>query len=140
MIKISRLADYAVVVLATLLKGDGQPTSAASVSGASGLPEPTVAKVLKLLASGGIVASTRGAGGGYALSKTAEQINIADVILAVDGPVVVTPCVEGREGACDYASGCPIHGRWDGVNAAVRGALQSVTLADMMPECKKAAA
>ena len=132
MIKISRLADYAVVVLATLLKGDGQSMSAAAVAEVSRLPEPTVAKVLKLLAKDGLVVSTRGAGGGYMVSKSASDISIAAILASVDGPVALTACVDGQEGSCSYSGACPVHGRWDGVNNAIQNALNSVTLSDMM--------
>lgn len=140
MIKVSRLADYAVVVLATLIKSDGAAMSATSVAQVSHLPEPTVAKVLKLLAKDGLVVSTRGAGGGYKAGKSADQVNIADIIRSVDGPIALTACVDGQEGSCSYSGNCPVHNRWDGVNNAVKHALESVTLADMMPEAKQVAA
>lgn len=136
MIKISRLADYAVVVLATLAKAPGETLAASTVAEKSRLPEPTVAKTLKLLANGGLVTSVRGAGGGYALSRTPSEISIADVIASVDGPISLTACVEGSHESCAFTGSCPVHGRWDSVNVAIRGALEDVTLDEMINPSK----
>ena len=129
MIKVSRLADYGVVILA-FLSGQNLMT-AAGVSEETGFPEPTVAKVLKLLAKSGLLLSVRGASGGYKLVKPAAEVTVAEVVMAVDGPVSLTACVEGSRASCDYASCCPVKGRWDGVNDAIRAALEGITLADM---------
>ena len=136
MLKVSRLADYAVVILSAFCqKNEGveaQLLSAGAVSELTALPEPTVAKVLKLLARENIVISTRGAGGGYALSRPGAQISIADIVKAVDGPISLTACVEGASDACDYESCCPVRGRWDDVNLAIKGALETISLEDMV--------
>jgi Rrf2 family protein len=95
------------------------------------VPEPTVAKVLKTLAAGGLVASQRGARGGYRLLRPLAAIPIADVIAAVDGPIALTACVDGTTGCCESESLCPMRGRWDPVNDAIHQALSSITLADM---------
>lgn len=142
MIKISRLADYAVVVLATLkdagTKAGEVMMSAADISREAGLPEPTVSKVLKLLAKAGLVESVRGAGGGYHLGRPVADMTVSDVIMAVDGPISLTACVDGADHVCDYAVRCPVRGRWDEVNFAIREALENVALADMLrqPLCK----
>ena len=65
------------------------------IAATTGIPEPTVAKVLKTLAAGGLVASQRGARGGYRLLRPLSAIPVADVIAAVDGPIALTACVEG---------------------------------------------
>ncbi len=131
MIKVSKMADYAVVVLAALARSDGQMT-ASGISGQTGLPEPTVAKVLKLLSREEFLESIRGVNGGYKLSKASKEITIAKIISAVDGPISLTACVDDNDNSCGYQSRCAVKGRWNGVNHAVRGALESVTLADMM--------
>jgi Rrf2 family protein len=95
------------------------------------VPEPTVAKVLKALAGANLVASQRGAHGGYRLARPLDTISVADVISAVDGPIALTACVDGGAGGCDVQSMCAVKGRWDLVNAAIRGALTAITLADM---------
>jgi FeS assembly SUF system regulator len=129
MIKVSKLADYAVVVLAALANSDTHMT-AGGISLKTGLPEPTVAKVLKLLAKDDILHSIRGASGGYKLAATPEKITVAKIIAVVDGPISLTACVDGN--SCNFESRCAVKGRWNGVNHAIKGALEGVTLADMM--------
>ncbi len=132
MIKISKLADYAVVVLATLGQSDKALMTATGISAMTRLPEPTVAKVLKILAKGEILESVRGANGGYRLTKSSHAITVADIVRTIDGPIALTTCVDNNHAACDFEAGCPVKGRWDSVNVAVRAALESVTLADML--------
>jgi FeS assembly SUF system regulator len=125
------MADYAVVVLAALARSDAQMT-ASGISTKTGLPEPTVAKVLKLLSREEFLESIRGVNGGYKLSKTPREISVAKIITAVDGPISLTACVDGSDQTCGYENSCAVKGRWNNVNYAVRDALESVTLADMM--------
>lgn len=130
MLKLSKLTDYAVVVLVRLSRAGGVETSP-GVAQATGIPEPTVAKVLKALAGGGLVASQRGARGGYRLARDLADIPVADVITAIDGPIALAACVEGAPGLCEAEHYCPMRGRWDPVNAAIRDALMAISLADM---------
>lgn len=129
MLRLSRLTDYAVVALVRLGTEEGVATSP-GIAAAIGIPEPTVAKVLKALAGQGLVTSTRGAHGGYRLSRKLAEIAVAEVICAIDGPIALTSCVDGALG-CESQSLCPVAGRWDPVNDAIRGALANITLADM---------
>ncbi len=108
--------------------------SASGVAERTGLPEPTVAKVLKLLAKREVVSSVRGAGGGYILSGKPEEVSVADIVMAVDGPVSLAACVENSDDICGYACDCPVKGRWDSVNAAIRGALEDIKLSDMLKD------
>ena len=94
-------------------------------------PGPTVAKLMKSLHKAGLVASRRGAGGGYALGRKPSQITIADVIQAVEGPIALTACADTSDEHCSIEKLCPVQGKWNRVNAAVRAALSEVTLADM---------
>ncbi len=130
MLRLSKLTDYAVVVLVRLSGMDGVQTSP-GIAAATGIPEPTVAKVLKILAAGDLVASQRGARGGYRLNRPLSAIPIADVIAAVDGPIALTACVEGSATECESQGLCPMRGRWDPVNDAIHHALSTITLADM---------
>ncbi len=138
MIKISRLADYAVVIL-TFLAQQNAPASAVVVASKTRLPEPTVAKVLKLLARADLVQSIRGVNGGYKLTQAPAQIDVAQIITAIEGPVSLTACVGGGVDMCDYQEHCNVKGRWDDVNMVLREALESITLANMMarpePSC-----
>jgi FeS assembly SUF system regulator len=130
MLRLSKLTDYAVVVLVRLAKADEVQTSP-GIAAATGIPEPTVAKVLKILSAGGLVTSQRGARGGYRLHRTLDAIPIADVIAAIDGPIALTACVDGAITGCESLGLCPMRGRWDPVNEAIHHALTSITLADM---------
>jgi len=132
MIKVSKLTDYAIVILSCFSLSDEKLLSAAYLSVKSGLPEPTVAKVLKLLAKGGIVQSVRGAAGGYKMARGSEEISMADIIQTIDGPIALTACIEDSTDTCAYRSCCPVEGRWGGVNLAVKAALDSVRLSDMI--------
>ena len=129
MFRLSKLTDYAVVVLVRLAASGGVQTSP-GVSHVTGVPEPTVAKVLKALSAAGLVASQRGARGGYQLVRPLSAISVADVIAAIDGPIAMAACVEGSSTGCD-ATSCQVRGRWDVVNHAVSSALAAISLADM---------
>jgi FeS assembly SUF system regulator len=124
------LTDYAVVVLARMGEGGDTPLqSAPGLATRTGLPEPTVAKVLKILAQAGIVEGLRGARGGYRLAKPLAAIPLSEVIVAFDGPIALTACVDGGSGQCESEALCPVRGRWDPVNSAIRSALENITVA-----------
>jgi FeS assembly SUF system regulator len=132
MLKLSKLTDYAVVVLVRLSEEGGIQTSGV-IAASTGVPEPTVAKVLKIMTSAGLVLSQRGARGGYRLARPLATIPIAEVITAIDGPIALTACVEHSVTVCDASGLCPVKGRWDAVNAAILDALSGISLADMRP-------
>ena len=138
MLRLSKLTDYAVVVLVRLETSDGVTTSPC-LAQETGIPEPTVAKVLKALAVAELVVSQRGARGGYRLARSLEEIPVARVIAAIDGPISLTACVDGAVGGCEAQGLCPVKGRWDPVNDAIRTALTRITLADMRPDSMPAA-
>ncbi len=132
MLRLSKLTDYAVVVLTRL--GEAAPDSietAPGIARCTGVPEPTVAKVLKALAQSGLVAATRGARGGYRLTGRLSDITVADIIAAIDGPIALTACVDGAAMNCEVACQCAVRGRWNLVNDAIRDALSAISLADM---------
>jgi FeS assembly SUF system regulator len=135
MLRLSKLTDYAVVVLVRLADGrraDGEAVQTSpGIAAATGVPEPTVAKVLKALAASSLVFSQRGAHGGYRLAKPLGAISIADVIAAIDGPIALTACVDGQQGCCEVENICAVKGRWDLVNDAIYQALSTITLAEM---------
>ena len=130
MLRLSKLTDYAVVVLVRLADTERVQTSP-GIAATTGIPEPTVAKVLKTLAASGLVASQRGARGGYRLLRMLCEIPVADVIAAIDGPIALTACVDGSPTGCESQGLCPMRGRWDLVNDAIHKALSDISLADM---------
>src|SRR5690606_8013215 len=131
MIKLSRLADYAVLLL-TQMGGDGRTVhNALDLADRTGLPVPTVSKILATLARDGLLLSVRGAKGGYRLAAVPERITVAAIIAAIDGPIALTQCVDSA-GTCNVETLCPTRAGWHKINAAVLGALSGVTLADLM--------
>jgi FeS assembly SUF system regulator len=133
-LRLSKLTDYAVVVLTRLEQdgaapGPGLVQTAPGLALATGIAEPTVAKVLKILGGAGLVEGLRGARGGYRLARPLDQVPLAEVIVAFDGPIALTACVDGGAGGCDAEAICPVRGRWDPVNDAIRRALSGITVA-----------
>nr|WP_232478559.1 SUF system Fe-S cluster assembly regulator [Roseomonas rosulenta] len=128
----SKLTDYAVVVLTRLEEADeGGVLTAPGLAARTGLAEPTVSKVLKILAQGGLVEGRRGAAGGYRLARALADIPLTDVITAIDGPIALTACVDNAAGLCDAEATCPVRGRWDPVNDAIRRALSGISIAEL---------
>ncbi len=132
MIRLSRLADYAFVLLTQIARAGVDSCSASVLAEQTSLPLPTVSKLLKILAKQGIVQAQRGVTGGYRMTRLASQISVAAIVEAVDGPIALTECVDNQEPHCVVESVCPMHGGWNKINQAVRTALAAVTLADMM--------
>jgi FeS assembly SUF system regulator len=129
MIRLGKLTDYAVVVMVQLSK-EGQG-SAPVLAEKTGLPEPTVAKVLKKLSKQKLVEAMRGAHGGYRLARPARAVTVADIVTAMEGPIAIASCVPQSETACKSETSCPARGGWNSVNRAIRQALESVTIVDM---------
>ena len=135
MLRLSKLTDYAVVVLGRLATDGAVPggrvQTAPGLAATTGMAEPTVAKVLKILGQAGLVEGVRGARGGYRLTRPLDAMPLAEVIVAFDGPIALTACVDGSLSACDSELACPVRGRWDPVNEAIRQALSGITVADL---------
>lgn len=130
MLKISKLTDYAILILGQMAHDAGHTHTAAGLAEATGVAPPTVSKILKALGKAGVLKSTRGAYGGYALAQPPERTSVAAVISALEGPIALTEC-EGERGGCEQSPVCHARGSWDVINRAVRSALESVSLADM---------
>ncbi len=131
MFRLNRLTDYAVVVMSQMALRPDETNSAHDIAEETGVPLPTVSKLLGTLARAGLMTSQRGVSGGYSLSRPAEQITMAEIIQALEGPIALTACVDGAESNCDVELLCPMRGNWNRVNTAIHAALSSVTLADM---------
>jgi len=132
MFRLNRLTDYAVVVLSQMSRDPAEVWTAPRIAQDTGVPLPTAAKLLNALVNSGLITSQRGAAGGYSLKRAADQVTVAQIIQALEGPIALTACVEGAPGnGCDVESLCPMRGNWDKVNKAIHGALSDVTLADM---------
>ena len=131
--RLSNLADYAVVTMSTAARHcGGSRTSAAELAAESGLPVPTVQKLVSMLSKAGLLRSVRGAGGGLQLARPAAAITVADIIEAVEGPIALTQCVDTHE--CDYEHGCSVKPHWPIINEALRGALADIPLTRLARE------
>ena len=131
MFRLNRLTDYGVVVLSQMSRKPEDLSTAPQIAQKTGVPLPTVAKLLNALVHENLIESHRGPAGGYTLRRPAEEISVAEIIQALEGPIALTACVEGSADDCGVASMCPMRGNWDRVNKAIHGALSDVTLADM---------
>jgi FeS assembly SUF system regulator len=131
MLKLSKMTDYATVILSVIAKDKARVHVALEIADVTGIALPTVSKILKILTRAGVLSSTRGAKGGYSLAREPERITVATVISALEGPIALTECSVSHKG-CDQASGCRIQGNWHLINQKIAQALESVTLADMI--------
>jgi FeS assembly SUF system regulator len=132
MIKLSRLADYAVVLLTQMGSDAKGVHTALDLAVGTGLPVPTVSKVLATLARNRVVGSVRGAKGGYRLAAPPDRISVARIIAAIDGPIALTQCVDRTAEICTVETLCPSRAGWHKINEAVERALSEVSLADLM--------
>jgi len=130
MLRISRLTDYATVLLATLAGEPERVQTATALAEQTHIAAPTVSKLLKQLQRAGLVTSTRGLHGGYQLARPASQISAAAILDALEGPVAITDCAAGH-GNCEIEAGCRVSRVWQRVNLAMRRALYDVSLAQL---------
>lgn len=131
MFRISKLTDYATVVLCLLAEQASAVHSASDLAARARLELPTVSKLLKMLGQAGLVESFRGANGGYRLARAATQISVADIIVAMEGPIGVTECAL-HDGICGHETHCGVRSNWRRISAAVADTLRAMTLADML--------
>ena len=131
MIRMTKQADYGIVLLTRLAQEPSRQFNATELATDTQLPAPTVSKILKLLARAGLLSSHRGVKGGYALARGAEEINMVQIISALDGPIAITECIDDTPGECTQESFCSVRGNWQRINEAIRGALEQITLAEM---------
>lgn len=132
MLRISKIVDYGTLVLTHMAARPSHVYSATDLANALGLGQPVVSKVLKLLNQHDLVASLRGAHGGYKLSRSADEISIAQVIDALEEqPFGLTECT-AMPGVCSVEADCHIRTHWQRINDIVRRSLESVSIADMV--------
>jgi len=131
-VRLSSLADYAVVILAAAAR---HPVcarlSATALAEETGVPLPTTQKLMGRLAAAGLLTSARGTGGGFLLARTPAEISLAEIVEAVEGPIAMTSCVDEARHDCALEGACQVRPHWSAVNAAVKGALGGVSLATL---------
>ncbi len=138
MLRVSKLTDYATVILTYIAHQPNELHAASDITDATGVALPTVSKVLKLLTKANILTSHRGSKGGYVLTSKPDETSVAEVITAIEGPIGMTECATS-EGTCEQESSCEIKGNWNLINRAVYTALEAVTLADMVAPVRQQA-
>jgi len=128
--RLSNLTDYAIITMvqASTHCGDGR-VSAAELANETGLPVPTVQRLVSKLTKAQLLRSVRGANGGLQLGRPAAAITVADIVEAVEGPIALTACLE--DAACDHEAGCNMKPHWPLINSKLRGALAEISLADL---------
>lgn len=131
MLRVSKLTDYATVVMTGLAAAGDGVLSAQVLAERAHLEAPTVSKLLKQLAQAGLVVSTRGINGGYRLARPPREISIADVVVAIEGPIGMTEC-SVQAGVCGHEPHCGVRVNWQRINQAIATALAEVSLADML--------
>ena len=130
--RLSSMADYAVVTMSAAARHcGGLRVSAAQLAEETGLPAPTVQKLVSRLTAAGLLRSTRGAHGGFKLARPAAAITLADIIEAVEGPIALTACAPEGKHDCGMEACCSVRPHWATVNQAMRGALAAVSLTQL---------
>lgn len=130
--RLSSMADYAVVTMCAAARHCGfSRVSAAGLAEETGVPLPTVQKLVSALTRAGLLRAMRGAGGGIQLARPAAAISLANIVEAIEGPIALTACVEAGKHDCALESNCGVRPHWGVVNRALRGALEDVKLADL---------
>jgi FeS assembly SUF system regulator len=132
MIRLTRQADYGVVVMTHFARHAGfETTTTRDVAAETHLPLPMAGKILKALAKGGLLESHRGVNGGYCLARAPDEISVADIITAIEGPIGMTECSGEEADGCNIEGLCAVRGNWQLVNRVVQQALERITLAHM---------
>ncbi len=140
MIRLAKLTDYGLVLMTIIARGQGSAVhTARDLAAESRLPLPTVSKLLKQLLQSGLLTSHRGIKGGYSLAKEPAEVSLAEIVTSIEGPIALTECSTDISGLCDLERSCPIKRNQRIVSQVVRGALEKVTLSDLIQPLQLAA-
>jgi FeS assembly SUF system regulator len=135
MIRITKQTDYGIVLLTHMAATPERRANAPELATETRLPLPMVSKILKLLVREGVLLSHRGVKGGYGLGRPPEEISMAEVISALEGPIAITECIDDHSG-CSHEAFCGVRGRWQRINTALRETLEGITLAEMAEQAR----
>ena len=137
MLRVTRLTDYATVLLTVLASEPDRVWPAAELAARARLEPTTVAKVLKPLAHAGLVAGFRGTNGGYRLARSVGEVSLIAIVEAMEGPLEMTEC-SGEHSTCEHEAHCGLPTHWRRINDVIAEALGAVTLADLVPKARAA--
>ncbi|MCL2882353.1 MAG: Rrf2 family transcriptional regulator [Coriobacteriia bacterium] len=130
--EIKRRTDYAIRMLLTMAKHDNrEPISISQVSRTDEVPYQFARSIQHDLAQAGLLTTTRGAHGGSRLAKPASQISLFDIVRAMQGPLVFSPC-EVDPTWCERFVRCSVHDVWKQLDEEIRGQLEAVTLEELV--------
>ena len=134
MLKISKLTDYGLLATVYLARNPGEVVAAREIASFYHLPLPMITKVLKTLSQGGLFHSHRGVGGGYTFDGDADRITLGDLLETLEGPWDLVECEttnDDGQHVCAIRVACPSRRFMFGINSAIKGAFEQVTLADL---------
>ena len=133
MLRLSKRSDYALIALRHLATPAAKSASARELAERFNIPLELLAKVLQKLVRAGLLTSHQGIRGGYVLARPAAEISVADIIVAVDGPLTVTACSD-EDQTCDQYLKCNVRDPLWRLKDRIVGALTSCTLAELATE------
>jgi FeS assembly SUF system regulator len=132
MIRVTKQTDYGMLMLAHMgSRPYGELHTARALTEETGLPGPMVSKILKHMARAGIIGSHRGVNGGYSLAESVDDISVANLIEALEGPIGMTAC-SVESGCCEHQAGCPAQNNWSRISRAINEALERIPLSEML--------
>jgi len=134
MLKISRLTDYGLLATVYLARKPGAVVASREIAAFYHLPLPMITKVLKTLHAGGIVQSYRGSGGGYSFDGDPDVVTLGQIIETLEGPWDLVECEtvdDSGHALCSIRVACPSRRMMFGINRAIKGAFEQVTLAEL---------
>lgn len=130
MLRLTKLTDYGILLMTHMASSEQKRFTAAELAEITRIPSPTVSKILQMLLHEGLLDSTRGAKGGYQLTRASNKINVRDIINVFEGSIALTEC-NLDDSSCDQHAVCSTSNNWKRINQAVGQALQDISLADM---------
>ena len=135
--KLSTRGRYAVMAMADLARHSGngsgiEPVRLCEIAARQEISLSYLEQLFAKLRRGGLVTSVRGPGGGYRLSRPADELRVADIILAVDEPIRATRCLPGTKGCMTASIRCVTHDLWEELGQQIHVFLSSISLADVV--------
>ncbi|EDP46169.1 SUF system Fe-S cluster assembly regulator [Rickettsiella grylli] len=135
MLRLSKLTDYAVVIMAYLSQHPGLAINAKKIAERTGIALPTTSKLLKHLTHRGLLHANRGIRGGYLLAYPAADISLGTLIQTLEGPIALTECSH-RTRTCRFAQQCTIRDNWRRISAFIQMTFMHISLADLIQPMK----
>ncbi|TVP87701.1 MAG: SUF system Fe-S cluster assembly regulator [Pseudomonadaceae bacterium] len=130
MLRISKMSDYAVV-LVSKMAGTAERMTLDDLVVATSVPLASVRKLMRLLTQADICSGKKGAGGGYLLQRPPSRISVLEVLEAVDGELALTQCAQQGECDCSLQPHCEVKDSWQVINGVIRSTLMQLSIGDL---------